>query len=74
MVVVMTTMPLSLDTSFAVNNIFRKEFMLPAFLQHTLHQKYRNKDHYHCTVVPDDKKSYILYYKNIYKRIYQRAE
>jgi hypothetical protein len=74
MVVVMMTMPLSLDTSFAVNNIFRGEFMLPAFLQQSLHQKYRNKEHHHCTVVPGDKKSYILYYKNRYKRIYQRAE
>jgi hypothetical protein len=33
MVVVMMMMTLSLDTSVEVNNIFRKEFMLPPFLQ-----------------------------------------
>jgi hypothetical protein len=33
MVVIMMTTTLSLDTSVAVNNIFRKECMLPPFLQ-----------------------------------------
>jgi hypothetical protein len=56
-----------IDTAIAVNNIFT----LPPFLQMLQSCKhcYKNIEHHDCTVVPGDKKSYILYYKNGYKRI-----
>jgi len=79
MVVVMTMMTLSLDTSVAVNNIFRKEFMLPSFLRmlqsskpYTRSTEIKNTTTVlWCQVI---RNHIILCYKDRYKRIYQRTD